>query len=164
VLSRLRIRRYIVTLPELRHGKLSVGFVRYRKTNGTARIENQIQKGGDIPEPHLIAYRLSREEILYSWLKWWDEQAGGQRFVFCANTLPDGCYLSKSVAKWEGDRNVYTEDRQEGGKKTTVGEIFEDISPNSFTQILEEGESGKELKPTVVIRATKVVPAVAPHP
>ncbi len=36
---------------------------------GTARIENQIQKGGDIPEPHLIAYRLSREEILYSWLR-----------------------------------------------------------------------------------------------
>jgi hypothetical protein len=36
---------------------------------GTARIENQIQKGGDIPEPHLIAFRLSREEILYSWLR-----------------------------------------------------------------------------------------------
>jgi len=36
---------------------------------GTSRIENQIQKGEDIPEPHLIAYRLSKEEILYTWLK-----------------------------------------------------------------------------------------------
>ncbi|HEX3091424.1 MAG TPA: HNH endonuclease signature motif containing protein [Candidatus Angelobacter sp.] len=36
---------------------------------GTARIENQIQKGVDIPEPHLCAYRLSREEILYVWLR-----------------------------------------------------------------------------------------------
>lgn len=36
---------------------------------GTARIENQIQKGGDIPEPHLCAFRLSREEILYVWLR-----------------------------------------------------------------------------------------------
>ncbi|MGH9510806.1 MAG: HNH endonuclease [Terriglobales bacterium] len=36
---------------------------------GTARIENQIQKGGDVPEPHLCAYRLSREEILYVWLR-----------------------------------------------------------------------------------------------
>jgi hypothetical protein len=36
---------------------------------GTAKIENQIQKGTDIPEPHLAAFRLSREEILYVWLR-----------------------------------------------------------------------------------------------
>jgi len=42
---------------------------RFDPALGTARIENQIQKGGDIPEPHLIAFRLSREEILYSWLR-----------------------------------------------------------------------------------------------
>jgi len=37
---------------------------------GTYRIENRIQKGEDIPEPHLIAYRLSKEEIIYNWLKY----------------------------------------------------------------------------------------------
>jgi hypothetical protein len=47
--------------------KIYVG--RFDPALGTARIENQIQKGGDIPEPHLIAYRLSREEILYCWLR-----------------------------------------------------------------------------------------------
>lgn len=36
---------------------------------GTGRVENRIQKGEDIAEPHVIAYRLSREEILYTWLK-----------------------------------------------------------------------------------------------
>ena len=36
---------------------------------GTARIENQIQKGGEVPESHLCAFRLSREEILYAWLR-----------------------------------------------------------------------------------------------
>ena len=36
---------------------------------GTARIESRIQKGEDIPEPHLRAYRMAREEILYSWLR-----------------------------------------------------------------------------------------------
>ncbi|MGA2608003.1 MAG: HNH endonuclease signature motif containing protein [Terriglobia bacterium] len=46
--------------------KIYIG--RFDPALGTARIENQIQKGGDIPEPHLIAYRLSREEILYCWL------------------------------------------------------------------------------------------------
>jgi HNH endonuclease len=36
---------------------------------GTSRVENRLQKGEDIPEPHLRAYRLAREEILYSWLR-----------------------------------------------------------------------------------------------
>lgn len=36
---------------------------------GTARIENQIQKGTEIPDAHLKAFRLSHEEILYSWLR-----------------------------------------------------------------------------------------------
>ena len=35
---------------------------------GTFRIENRIQKGEKIPEEHLRAYRLSREEIIYTWL------------------------------------------------------------------------------------------------
>jgi hypothetical protein len=47
--------------------KIHIG--RFDPARGTARIENQIQTGGDVPEPHLIAYRLSREEILYSWLR-----------------------------------------------------------------------------------------------
>jgi hypothetical protein len=36
---------------------------------GTARIENRVQQGEDIPEPHLRAYRMAKEEILYSWLR-----------------------------------------------------------------------------------------------
>lgn len=35
---------------------------------GTARIERKLQKGEDIPEDHLVAFRMSREEILYNWL------------------------------------------------------------------------------------------------
>jgi hypothetical protein len=37
---------------------------------GTYRIENRIQKGEQIPEDHLRAYRLSREEIIYNWLRY----------------------------------------------------------------------------------------------
>jgi hypothetical protein len=37
---------------------------------GTYRIENKIQKGEDIPEKHLIVYRMSKEEILYNWLRY----------------------------------------------------------------------------------------------
>lgn len=37
---------------------------------GTYRIENRIQKGETIPEEHLRAHRLSREEIMYNWLRY----------------------------------------------------------------------------------------------
>jgi hypothetical protein len=33
---------------------------------GTARLENKVQKGEDIPEPHLRAFRMCKEEVLYS--------------------------------------------------------------------------------------------------
>ncbi len=37
---------------------------------GTYKIENSIQKGKEIPEDHLIAFRLSHEEIMYNWLRY----------------------------------------------------------------------------------------------
>jgi len=38
---------------------------------GAHRVEYTIQKGEEeIPEDHLIAYRMSREEIMYNWLKY----------------------------------------------------------------------------------------------
>ena len=94
---------------------------------------------------------------------WWDEQAGGQRFVFCANSVPNGCLLSKNVAKWEGQSLVYSEEREVAGRKIIASEVFTDITPGSFTQISKQGDSANSLKPTIVIRARKVVPPMAPH-
>ncbi len=37
---------------------------------GTYRIENRVQKGEPFPENHLRAYRLSREEVIYNWLRY----------------------------------------------------------------------------------------------
>jgi hypothetical protein len=36
---------------------------------GTDRIENKLQKGENIPENHLRAFRMSKEEIIYNWLR-----------------------------------------------------------------------------------------------
>ena len=36
---------------------------------GTRRIENEVQKGQAIDEDHLRAFRMSKEEVLYNWLK-----------------------------------------------------------------------------------------------
>jgi hypothetical protein len=43
---------------------------RFDPTTGTYRIENRIQKGEEIPDDHLRAFRLSHEEIIYNWLKY----------------------------------------------------------------------------------------------
>lgn len=43
---------------------------KYDHTRGTRRIESSIQKGADIPEPHLRAFRMSKEEIIYNWLRY----------------------------------------------------------------------------------------------
>ncbi|MFW9969688.1 MAG: HNH endonuclease [Candidatus Odinarchaeota archaeon] len=44
---------------------------KYEPVIGTHRIEYKIQKGEEeIPEDHLIAFRMSREEIMYNWLKY----------------------------------------------------------------------------------------------
>jgi hypothetical protein len=53
---------------------------------GTARLENKVQKGEDIPEPHLRAFRMCKEEVLYSWLSYvrqivqWHFTMAGQPF------------------------------------------------------------------------------------
>lgn len=37
---------------------------------GVRRIENRIQQGKNIAEPHLRAYRMAKEEIIYNWLRY----------------------------------------------------------------------------------------------
>ena len=86
---------------------------------------------------------------------WWDEKAGGQRFIWCANDVPQGCVVPNDVAKWEGERLVLREDKEQGGRKITHAEIFSDITPDSFTQLLQEGETGKALTTTVTILAKR---------
>lgn len=45
---------------------------RYDPEIGTYRIENTIAagRGEDIPDEHLVAYRLFKEEIMYNWVKY----------------------------------------------------------------------------------------------
>lgn len=56
----------IVRLMNLVAGVLLVG--QFDMERGTARLENKVQKGDDIPEPHLRAFRMCKEEVLYAWL------------------------------------------------------------------------------------------------
>lgn len=58
----------IVRLMNIIAGKIYVG--KFDHSRGTRRIENDIQKKVDIPEPHLRAFRMAKEEVLYNWLRY----------------------------------------------------------------------------------------------
>ncbi|WP_374697988.1 HNH endonuclease [Alcaligenes nematophilus] len=49
---------------------------------GTDKIESQLQKGRNFPLPHLRAFRMSKEEILYNWLKFVEQIA----YTYFVNT------------------------------------------------------------------------------
>jgi hypothetical protein len=56
----------VVRLMSLISEKVYVG--KYDEEIGTSKIENKVQKGEDVPERHLRAFRMAKEEILYCWI------------------------------------------------------------------------------------------------
>lgn len=67
---RILERDQLIRLCNLLTDKLLVD--RYDPEIGTYRIENNIATGsdGEIPDDHLIAYRLFKEEVMYSWIQY----------------------------------------------------------------------------------------------
>ncbi len=59
-------REQIVTLMNLTAETLFEG--KFDLEKGTYRIENRVQAGEDVPELHLRAYRMAKEENIYVWL------------------------------------------------------------------------------------------------
>ena len=58
----------IVRLMNVIADKVFIG--KFEHSRGTRRIEYNIQHGKDVPEPHLRAFRMAKEEILYNWLRY----------------------------------------------------------------------------------------------
>lgn len=58
----------IMTLMNIIAEEIFIG--KYDPGIGTYRIEHRVQKGEEIPEDHLAAQRMSKEEIIYNWLRY----------------------------------------------------------------------------------------------
>jgi hypothetical protein len=58
----------IIRLMSLIAEKIYIG--KYDDEIGTRRLENKVQGGEDVPEPHLKAFRMAKEEILHAWLSY----------------------------------------------------------------------------------------------
>jgi hypothetical protein len=87
---------------------------------------------------------------------WRDPAAQGQPFLWCANNLPDGCVVSENVMRWEDDRYVYREDREEHGGRARHEEVFSDITEGSFLQTVLSGPLGKSPTSIWIAKATKL--------
>ena len=106
-------------------------------------------------------YRSTGDEGEFSGLGvvWWDKEAGRYQVSWCDSMNPTGCIVMKHGAKWEGDQVVAMDERDEAGKQSVIKEVFSNITDNSFTQTIYQGESRSSLKPFATITATrKIVP------
>ena len=57
----------IVHLMNIIADKVYVG--QFDPTRGIYKLENDVQQGKDVAEPHLRAFRMAKEEIIYNWLQ-----------------------------------------------------------------------------------------------
>lgn len=89
-------------------------------------------------------------------IAWWDAKEKGQRFVACDKDEKHPCEMSRSVARWEGNELVYTDEIARGRGKIVRQEVFSNITPTTFTQLIKEGPSVSKLKTTITISATKI--------
>ncbi len=91
-------------------------------------------------------------------LIWWDEKAQGYRTVWCDNSPPVRAPFAES-GKWDGNQLVFINEQEIRGKRVATKEVYSDFTPVSFTQTLETGEPGGELKRFLTIKNTKLTRA-----
>jgi hypothetical protein len=98
-------------------------------------------------------------------LVWWDETKGLQH-MWCMNLYPTGCEMFPGPPlpgpKWDGKQLVVDTESEIAGKKFVWHEVISDITPTSFTQTADIGESGGALKRWFTIHATKITDARLP--
>lgn len=112
---------------------------------GTSRIESKVSKGEDIPEPHLIAYRLAKEEIVYNWLRYL-KQVIQMAFVNAGIPFDENAPLQKPMPPnaWNNVRNFVISLKQLPlwVNRDIATSVFGGKRNNDFwKQIFEEGQT-----------------------
>lgn len=97
----------IVRLMNIIAEKIYIGSFDHER--GTRQIENDIRKGKDVPEPHLRACRMAREEVIRNWLRY-VKQLVQNYFITTGepidesklfqNSMPEACW--KNIENYVG--------------------------------------------------------------
>ena len=90
---------------------------------------------------------------------WWDQTKGLQH-MWCINIFPTGCEMfpppPQPGPQWDGKQLVIHIEGDQQGKKVVWHEVISDITPNSFVQTADIGESGGPLKRWFTIHAARM--------
>jgi hypothetical protein len=97
-------------------------------------------------------------ELLGFGVIWWDATKGLQH-LWCINLNPTGCEMFPGPPQpgpaWDGKQLVLHVESERDGKRVVFHEMISDITPTSFTQTADIGESGTPLKRWFTIHATR---------
>lgn len=81
---------------------------------------------------------------------WWNADAQHYEGIWCENTAPDGCDDSGTVA-WKGDRLIAEYEDVMDGMPTRERRTIADITPTSFTVVIEMAIGDAPLRPAIKI-------------
>jgi hypothetical protein len=100
----------------------------------------------------LQTYRSSVGEFAFEGhgVTWWNSQARQYEGIWCENTAPNGCDHS-GAALWKDNRLIaeYRDDMD--GKPTRERRTISNITPNSFTVVIEMAIGDAPLRPAITI-------------
>ena len=103
---RILEREQIIKLCNIIAEELLIG--RYDKEIGIYRIENKIAegKGNNIPDDHLVSYRIFKEEIMYNWIQFL-KLLVKQHFSFTGEMFDDDNLFQQPIPEtlWTNIRN-----------------------------------------------------------
>jgi hypothetical protein len=91
---------------------------------------------------------------------WWDLKAAAYRALWCDTMAPSGCDMV-GMGKWEGNNLVFTGETEMEGKKVQMRETYSDITPDSFTFVMETGTDGAPMQKAMTIKYERATPKSA---
>lgn len=81
---------------------------------------------------------------------WWNKGAQHYQGIWCENTARDGCADSGAV-RWEGDRLIADYAGEANGKSTKLRRTISEITPDSFTVVIEMAIGNAPLRPEITV-------------
>lgn len=133
----------IVKLMNIIAEELYIG--KYDPAIGTGRLESKVSKGEDVPEPHLRAFRMAKEEIIYNWLRYM-KQIIQMAFLTTGQPFDERAPLQKPIPPnaWDNIRNFIISLKRLPlwANRDMSASIFGGKRKNDFWKsIFEEGET-----------------------
>lgn len=100
----------------------------------------------------LQTYRSSVGEFAFEGhgVTWWNSKARHYEGIWCENTAPHGCDHS-GAAVWKDNRLIAEYQDEMNGKPTKERRTISNITPNSFTVVIEMAVGDAPLRPAIKI-------------